>query len=745
MSDTKFKNKSNSNTNNQSKNGIVYEIKDKTAGIKIKTEDINDLTIKLKEWNDCVLNKKEPKDELKEIQIDDFIFTYDEFKNLVDNGLLSQDYYKNIKYENNKDNLEADLDQLMPSMSKDGIFNMMIFNLAKHSSISDKVELHYLNAKEANKKVHPILQISEKLNSNKISINNIIEESKEDGKVHFILGDIASKEDGIEISSHVTPYIVVNGEIFEFDSVAGYKNFSENPNEYSTSYIQQSEQTSCKAIAIREVDNFLKMLKNFDSIEEFSGYLKQFFSENRKEYYVDPDDLDGDLIEGAEKNARLAILPFPILKNSQSLSSLKKTLIFIQNLNKKYESLEDEKKEEFIKKYKHILEMEDKLKKLIKRFEIQKRVKRGEEAVNINAYTLKERLRQAKTLAILLEKGKTKSLENVEDYRNTEKGKTALATVNKEWIKEINNNSVENNEKEFTFLTTEGISLVKHNLKTIKNLNELTKIIYNIDLTEIKSYHGSMDINNKNIETLNNALIYFIKNNEQNEFKEFLNAFRDAIEDFNYTKLKNIIDYCNNNLKRLAEEVGIEDFNVNIANDSIDELYDKLNQIAEAKVEIKEDKDLDENDLEMEVEDKDLDEIVQNLSSNLDRLNSKEKSENSTVEEINSIKDPMEAYNKIIVPALEGINNINININSITALLKTDIKIFSPVYKKILRNNLKKFINNLPEENREKLKNNLSKEGVKEKLNEVSEKSGIKLGDALLKDLNEEKVMVRRT
>ncbi len=54
-------------------------------------------------------------------------------------------------------------------------------------------------------------------------------------------------------------------------------------------------------------------------------------------------------------------------------------------------------------------------------------------------------------------------------------------------------------------------------------------------------------------------------------------------------------------------------------------------------------------------------------------------------------------------------------------------------------------MNNLPEENREKLKNNLSKEGIKEKLNEVSEKSGIKLGDVLLKDLNKEKVMVRRT
>ncbi len=169
------------------------------------------------------------------------------------------------------------------------------------------------------------------------------------------------------------------------------------------------------------------------------------------------------------------------------------------------------------------------------------------------------------------------------------------------------------------------------------------------------------------------------------------------------------------------------------------EIEQRLNNIRNSL--IKEDKDLDKNDLETEVEYKDLDEIAQNLSSNLDRLNSKEKSENLTVEEINSIEDPMEAYNKIIVPALEGINNINININSITAIFKTD----ASIYKNTLRNDLKNFMNNLPEENREKLKNNLSKEGIKEKLNEVSEKSGIKLGDVLLKDLNKEKVMVRRT
>lgn len=476
---------------------IMSLIKEQTSGITIKNDDIKNLTKILKEWNDCYLSKEEPKKELEEIKIDNFTLSYEEFKNLLDNGLLSNQYYINSSKDilelrenslssiKNPDILEAYLDRMMPSMSKDGIFNMMTYNLAKHSSVSNEIELHYA---------------INNTNSDKIGFknlnDNIIEKSKTDKKLHFVLTD-TNKTKKITNSGHVTPYIIMNGEIFEFDSVST-RGVGEG---YATKYLQQTDNTSCKTIAIREVDNFLKILENFDSIEEFSSYLKQFFSKNKIEYYIDlptyslreGPKLEGDLDE-MKKNRRLAILPFPVIKNSQSLSSLENTLIFIQNLEKKHKGIFGSEKEEFIKKYKHILEMKDSLDKLIKRFKIRKKISKNK-ITNINAYTLKERLRQAKVLAILLENGLTKSLEDIREYKNTEKGKAALATVDKNWIREINNKTEDNIKNRKNRISENNeLNIGKEKIEN-KNLNEKQKV-------DTKNYNDDIELNLTKTEKL---------------------------------------------------------------------------------------------------------------------------------------------------------------------------------------------------------------------------------------------------
>ena len=302
-------------------------------------------------------------------------------------------------------------------------------------------------------------------------------------------------------------------------------------------------------------------------------------------------------------------------------------------------------------------------------------------------------------------------------------------------------------EKEFTFVTADEGS--KTESKKVKNLNELANIINEIAFIGIDEAY----IDN-NIKEMNNSLIYFIKSTDQKEFEEFLKTFKEVCGFYytDYIFIKNLAKQFDNNFKELAEDAGIEDFNINIVKNSPEELYEKLNQIAKAK-----EKDLDKADLKREEKDgceiskdeqseiiieeeeeqeEELDKTARRLSDSLSELEPK----TLTAEEINSFKDPDEFYNKIIKPALEGVDNINIDKNPITAILKnTDSKKFSPEYKTILKNNLKNFINKLLEENKEKLKNILSTEEVKKKLNEISkENSGLSLGNLLLNNLNKE-------
>lgn len=476
---------------------VMSVIKEQTSDITIKEEYVRTLTEIMQNWNDCILYGEDPKRELEKIEIDNFNFSYDEFKNLVDSGILSTQYYTNyfrgipelegrpLSTVEDLDILEANLDIMMPSMSKDGIFNMMIYNLAKHSSISDKVELHYVSNNIGNK-IPDILAGFKNLNE------NIIKKSGTNGKVHFILADISKTEDKV-ISGHIIPYIIIDGEIFEFDAISSGPLLGNE--HYSTKYLQQTDQTSCRAIAIREVDNFLKILKNLNSVEKFSKYLKQFFSKDKIEYYVDP--LTNSLREGpkeaedpneAKRNRRLAILPFPITKNSQSYSAFEVFMNFIQNLEENHKDLPDNEKEKFIRENKHILEMKDKIVKLTKRFGIQKKISKNE-TKKINAYTLKERLRQAKVLSILTENGLIKSLEDVEEYKNTEKGKAAIATINEEWIKDIMNNITEINK-----LKIEGENSDKKQEIDTENYNDKEE-----ETEKMVKYNKKNEINEEDI------------------------------------------------------------------------------------------------------------------------------------------------------------------------------------------------------------------------------------------------------
>lgn len=324
-------------------------------------------------------------------------------------------------------------------------------------------------------------------------------------------------------------------------------------------------------------------------------------------------------------------------------------------------------------------------------------------------------LREKYYLAVKVNKKRLKKLQ-IEDRakNNSEYTKTVV-----EYTDILYRNE---NEKKFTFSIIEDMRSEKHVLKTVKSLNELTDIMYKIDFTEQKGYRGlNSVVNNKNIEILNNALIYFTKNSDQKELKEFLKTFQNTIRDVDYGKSgREVIDYCNNNLKELAEKNGIKNFNIDITNDSVDKLYEKLNQIAgiEIKIDNKEDKNIVGEEIETDSLE-DFEKSAQELSE----LKNKEKSET-----------PMKAYNKIIRPAIEGINNIKKDNNIITFILNTNEE-FSSTYKIVLKNNLTKFINKLPKENQEKLKNILLKEGVREKLNEITKESGIKLGNELLKRL----------
>ncbi len=468
------------NEKRYTKNDIL-DIKNQVSHLNLDQKDILDFAEIFLEWKECLKTKQEPNSKFKEIKIDNFIFTYEEFKKLIDNKLLSTQYYdENISEVKELQLLmeKKQLDFVFPSLAKNGIFNMMIYNLAKHSPTHNNVELHYITPENTN--FDSIKEINNK-------IENIVYNSKDDGKAHFILTDDFSKKE--DKSGHVVPYIIMDKKIFMFDSMGWNYCNDKNIDFYSIgSFLQQTDRSSCRAIAIREIDSFLKMLEKFDSIKEFSKYLEQFFpTEDKKIQFINPEQpyeslIDEPMIDRNNKkykhNRRLGIAPLPILKFSQSISSLKEILDFSKILEQKCSDTESREK------YKYILEMTNKLDSLIKRLETLKvrnnkvENEQNNEYNNINYYALRERIRHAKILSILYDKGLIKKLENINSYKNNEEHTAAIATVDNNWIdntKEKTENNLEKLKNEKQGLTFEQTML--QNINTNKDINDIIETL----------------------------------------------------------------------------------------------------------------------------------------------------------------------------------------------------------------------------------------------------------------------------
>ncbi len=522
----------------------LTEIKKETKKLVVKKENIPLIVETLNSWNECILNGTKPEPRIENLELGDFTISYDEFKIAFDYGMLTNQHYLKLKKEYLEKNteekereeeegeegeeeedkeeeekekeenvvkkdpliiMESKLDLLLPSMSKDGLFNMMTYEFAKHQKLSNEVEFHYITPREDTTNLNKCEE------SCKEKIELIRSKSYNDKKVHFITVDLSNN--GIQ-AGHVTPIIVTKGNIFEFDSVGHGLYFRKG--EYSVESMQQTDETSCRPILIDEFDDFMKVLENFSlenpnsSIsEELNNYLKQFFSENKKEYFVDSNNPDLlEPVEGLEKaqkemnllasmgyldqatelffkKRRLALLPFIILKHSQSLSSLTKILEFLQKIKS---VMENHPENIDLEKYTHLIIMTDKLKNHIERYTIQKRAfdKKTNELkfININYFDIKTRLKQVKALSIMCKNGLIKKLEDIEEYKHNgnDNTKANIATVNKEWI-DLSNKSDENlklleeklNKNDITLYDIEDLFCDFETFVNIEKLEEKSK------------------------------------------------------------------------------------------------------------------------------------------------------------------------------------------------------------------------------------------------------------------------------
>ncbi len=542
-------------------NSDLVDIKKETKKLVLKKEDIPLIVETLGNWNECILNWTRPEPRIEKLELGDFTISYDEFKIAFDHGVLTNQHYLRLKreylrediveeyddeyddeyeyeeeYRREEENIikkdpveniiekdptenvvekgpleimESRLDLLLPSMSKDGVFNMMIYEFAKHQQLSDKVEFHYVTPRKDTKIRNECIE------SCREKIELIKSESFNDGKIHFITVDISNND--IQ-AGHVTPIIVSNGNIFEFDSI-GYGLYFRK-NEYSIESVQQTDETSCRTILIDEFDDFMKILENFlsknsnDSIsEELNNYLKQFFSENKKEYFLNSDEPESlELVEGLEKeqkkmnslleagfnreqaielfvkSRRLVLLPFIVLKHSQSLSSLTKILGFLQKIKS---VMENHPEDIDLEKYSHLIVMTDKLKNHIERYTIQKKAfdKKTKKLndITINCFDIKTRLKQVKALSIMCKNGLIKKLEDIEEYRHNgndnevDNTKANVAIVKREWI-DFSNQA----DKNLKLLETE-LDRNNTNLYDLENLFYNFETFINIEKLEEKS------------------------------------------------------------------------------------------------------------------------------------------------------------------------------------------------------------------------------------------------------------------
>lgn len=137
-------------------------------------------------------------------------------------------------------------------------------------------------------------------------------------------------------------------------------------------------------------------------------------------------------------------------------------------------------------------------------------------------------------------------------------------------------------------------------------------------------------------------------------------------------------------------------------------------------------------------------EQLANLIKQERELTNEEKVE--IVNTLNSRGNIVDTYEYCITPFLEGIEDIDSKNNPIKDLFK-NVENHEKINVRTKKEELKEFIGKIPEENLARLNCMLSIEGIKERLNEISENqdSEIKLGDFISDSVNSEVVARTKT
>lgn len=269
------------------------------------------------------------------------------------------------------------MDKYFPSLSKAGIIVILNYISTKYQEMSDIIKMHYIFSKYES---HIDLT-----NCQKQELKNIINESKKIKKVHFVLLDSSPTNDK-SVSDHITFLIIINGLCFNFDS----SGISFLEDEYgAVGFKQQSEQTSCKSISLGEMEKSIIELKTFvekygqdNTVDNYCIYLKSFYSENKKAFFVTDfekieDDITKKIEDGSNYGKRRAIiLPFWALNYIQSKKNLKYICDHYKTLKNYYEECGTTNRE--------LEENTEKLSKLVEECE------KNKDGFNINA--LKERV-----------------------------------------------------------------------------------------------------------------------------------------------------------------------------------------------------------------------------------------------------------------------------------------------------------------------------------------------------------------
>lgn len=264
-----------------------------------------------------------------------------------------------------------------------------------------------------------------------------------------------------------------------------------------------------------------------------------------------------------------------------------------------------------------------------------------------------------------------------------------------------------------------------------------------------KKVEKELKIENDKIEKFEKDIESKIKKNEalSNEEKEYLNKQKEFLEKRNKKIEKYVKNYGLEGKEITEQKANREEsrrinekFNSAITINQ--EMIENLEKISKNQtIEKRNTKDrkskLEENSEHLQTaRDETIEDIrircinerkeLVNLMEEKKKLNEEEKED--IANKLNSRKTVVGTYKYCIMPFLENIKGVDAMDNPIVNLFR-DVRNKKTIGERIKKEELKEFMKKIPEENLEKLTEILSINGVKEKFNKISEKSGIKLGN----------------